>query len=116
LAVIETPDTGERSDRREQFQNTFERVKQSAEAGEAGAQFQLAKIFMAGVAGVRDGRQAREWMQRSAEQGHTEAQFGLGVMSDAVPAVRHATRVRRFRGISVPPRRAMKVRARVLRV
>ncbi|MBI3900427.1 MAG: protein kinase [Gammaproteobacteria bacterium] len=56
----------------------FDRVKAAAEAGDANAQFRLAHMLWDGTAGTRDETQARDWMERAAEQGHRDAQFALG--------------------------------------
>ncbi|MBB4302180.1 hypothetical protein GGD81_001207 [Rhodobium orientis] len=46
--------------------------------GDANAQFQLARMYLDGSGGKRDGRQAARWLQLAAKKGHYQAQALLG--------------------------------------
>lgn len=49
-----------------------------AAAGDAQAQYQLARLYSSGLGVMRDVAQAAEWYRRAAEQGHPGAQYELG--------------------------------------
>jgi TPR repeat protein len=59
----------------------FELLKQSAEAGDAGAQFALGSAFHHGAEGVKAYRpSAIAWYFKAASQGHVDAQASLGAL------------------------------------
>jgi hypothetical protein len=53
-----------------------------ARAGEARAQFELARLYETGRGVARDGAAAAEWYRRAAGQGFVRAQFALGQLYD----------------------------------
>jgi TPR repeat protein len=63
-------------------------LRERAEAGDANAQFQLARCYAEGSGFARDDALALEWYRRAAEQGHANAQFQVGY------AYQHARGVR----------------------
>ena len=75
-------DADEPSERMEDRVAGLERLRASAEAGDARAQYRLARRLFTGDAGVRDEGQAREWMRRAADQGYADAQFAVGMMHE----------------------------------
>ena len=64
------------------FAQSFNEVKESAEQGDAEAQFNLGIMYYTGEGTLTDKKQAFYWYKKSAEQGIAEAQFILGVMYD----------------------------------
>lgn len=64
-------------------------IKNAAQAGDSAVQFALAQMYDRGSTGVpRDYVQAAAWYRKAAEQGHGEAQIGLGKLykdGDGVP-------------------------------
>ena len=52
----------------------------AAEAGDAEAQYRLARFYHAGIKTERDPAQARQWFARAAAQGHVQAAFRLAGM------------------------------------
>jgi len=54
--------------------------QKKAEAGDAGAQFNLGVMYANGEGLVKDQVQAVKWYRKAAEQGMATAQFNLGVM------------------------------------
>ena len=55
------------------------KLRESAEAGSADAQYKLGSLYQQGEGGVKqDDKLAAEWFARSAEQGNADAQFALG--------------------------------------
>jgi hypothetical protein len=55
-------------------------IRPKAEAGDAIAQFDLAKAYMDGKVVKKDPAQAVEWLKKSAGQGYVGAEFALGFM------------------------------------
>ncbi len=53
---------------------------QSAERGDADAQFKLSMIYFEGDGVARSPEQGMKWIRRAADQGHGKAQEGLGMM------------------------------------
>lgn len=74
-------------------------LKQSAEKGDANAQFQLGRKYDSGEGVPQDYSEAAKWYLKAAEQGHLDAQYtiaclyreGLGVTQDYSKAVRWFT-------------------------
>ncbi len=58
----------------------FETLRRNAEAGDAKAQFDLAKAYSEGNGVAKDSAKGMEWLKRSALQGFAGAQVVLGVM------------------------------------
>jgi len=52
--------------------------RRAAEAGHAGAQFNLGVCYSNGDGVAKDAEQAASWFRRAAEAGHADAQFNLG--------------------------------------
>ena len=52
--------------------------REAAEAGDAAAQFQLARCYFAGTGIGRSLPQAMKWLRKSADQGYADAQCHLG--------------------------------------
>lgn len=66
---------------------SFEYVRQAAEAGSADAQFQLGMDYYDGRQGLQpDNDLARNWLRRSAKQGHVAAQFNYAMLIKAQPS------------------------------
>ncbi|GHT42081.1 hypothetical protein FACS189443_4690 [Planctomycetales bacterium] len=55
-------------------------LRQAAELGHKGSQFNLAINYQNGVGVTKDMAEAVKWYRKAAEQGHAGAQFNLGVM------------------------------------
>lgn len=62
------------------FGQTFDKIKKSAEQGDAEAQFNLGVMYDNGAGTLTDKKQAFYWYKKSAEQGYAKAQFSLGLM------------------------------------
>jgi hypothetical protein len=63
-------------------------LRRAAEAGNAGAQVNLGRMYQLGDGMPKDGRQAAQWYRNAAEQGNAMGQNNLGVMyesGDGVP-------------------------------
>lgn len=73
-------DQGQTGAARAQLKTTYQKMRESAEAGDAAAQYKLAKALLGGPTAIRNEQAARDWMRRSAEQEYVEAQFALGFM------------------------------------
>lgn len=73
-------DGGQGGAARPSLRTEFQQWRESAEGGDAAAQFQLAKTLIGGPMAIRNDQEARSWMRRAAEQENVEAQFALGVM------------------------------------
>jgi TPR repeat protein len=58
----------------------FPLYRQSAEMGDAYAQFMLGSYYQDGLGVGRDDAQAIQWYQKAADQGHILAQTTLGIM------------------------------------
>jgi TPR repeat protein len=61
----------------------FQQLKTQAEAGETGAQFELANLYFTGAPDIKleqDLNMAAELYYKAAESGNTEAQYRLGTM------------------------------------
>lgn len=62
-------------------------LRQSAEQGDANAQYRLAIMYYKGLGVAQDPGQALEWCGKAASQGHPDARFLLdGIKSRATPA------------------------------
>ena len=55
-------------------------IQSQAQAGNAKAQFDLARAFYDGAGVAKDPKQGLEWLKRSALQGYFAAEYGLGKM------------------------------------
>jgi len=65
-------------------------IREQAEAGDAAAQFQLAQWFDRGEQGLSvDYEKAFHWYKQAGEQGHTEAQFAVGLLYNLGQGVDH---------------------------
>ena len=53
-------------------------LTESANAGNADAQFNLAVCYYSGEGTAQDFKKAAEWMTKAAKQGHADAQKNLG--------------------------------------
>lgn len=60
------------------YARALEAWRPRAVAGDAQAQYQLARLYGSGLGVTRDVAQAAEWYRRAAEQGHPGAQYELG--------------------------------------
>src|SRR5689334_6869749 len=58
----------------------FAAAKPAAEAGDAKAQYALARCYARGVGTVQDYGKAAEYLRRSAEQGYAYAQTDMGAL------------------------------------
>ena len=75
-------------------------LRQLAEQGDAGAQFNLGAMYAKGLGVARDYAEAIRWYRRAAKQGEARANFNLGVMywngrgvpQDQAAAIRWCTR------------------------
>lgn len=57
-----------------------EEFRESAEAGDANSQFNLALMYEQGIGLSKDDAQAFAWYRKSAEQGNSNAQYNLAVL------------------------------------
>ena len=57
---------------------TIGKYRRLAEAGDAGAQYELGSFYDEGCGVAQDYVEAARWWRKSAEQGHVAAQFSLG--------------------------------------
>ena len=57
----------------------FEELKSAAEQGDAGAQYELGRMYAWGQGVPQNYAQAVSWHRKAAEQGHADAQYNLGV-------------------------------------
>jgi len=55
-------------------------IRHKSEAGNAEAQFELARAYYTGTGVAKDPRQGLEWLRKSAFQGYAAAEFALAVM------------------------------------
>ncbi len=55
-------------------------LRQSAEQGDANAQYALAVMYYKGQGVAQDSPQALEWCRKAVQQGHAEARFLLDGM------------------------------------
>jgi TPR repeat protein len=55
-------------------------IQRRAEAGNAEAQYELAKAYYTGAGVAKNSKQGLEWLRKSASQGHAGAEFALAVM------------------------------------
>ncbi len=67
-----------RSDKIDQIEAVWF-LRLSAEAGHAGAQYELAFIHILGTWASQDDKEALRWLKEAANQNHTRAQYNLGV-------------------------------------
>jgi uncharacterized protein len=68
-----------RNNRAEDEANAKE-VRKSAEAEDASAQYRLGLLYEGGVGVPQNYRQAKEWFEKAAKQGHVGAQADLGAL------------------------------------
>ena len=61
------------------YKTAFTEFRESAEAGDARAQFNLGVLYLTGRGVERDAAKALEWHLKAAAQGLPEAEHGLGV-------------------------------------
>jgi len=66
----------------------LESLAPKAEAGAAGAQYQIGIIYRDGLAGTADPAAAAKWLGRAAAQGHADAQVAAGRLYAAGSGVR----------------------------
>ena len=76
-----------------------EQMTQAAKAGNPYAQHLLGKLYRDGTVVIPDAEKARDWFQRSAEQGLNVAQYALGklLLTDD-PLVRDLSLIHIFYG------------------
>lgn len=60
----------------------YKEFRESADAGHADSQFNVALMFEQGIGVKKDEKQAVEWYRKSAQQGNSAAQFNLGVLCE----------------------------------
>jgi uncharacterized protein len=60
------------------YQLAYREWKESADAGQAEAQFDLGVLYAQGIGVSRDLTEASRWYQKAADQGNAAAQFALG--------------------------------------
>jgi uncharacterized protein len=65
---------------RAEYEATVKALRQSAEKGDASAQFRLGQLYDEGTGVRQDYRQAMEWFEKAAKQGHVGAQINLGTL------------------------------------
>lgn len=71
---------GMRAFRNRDYTTAFKEWKESAEQGQAEAQFDLGVLYAQGRGVRRDLTVAEQWYRKAAEQGNAEAEFALGQM------------------------------------
>jgi TPR repeat protein len=57
-----------------------------AEQGDQDAQFKLGFMYAKGLTVAMDGHEARKWLGKAAEQGHTGAAFELKLLQESANA------------------------------
>ena len=60
------------------YATTLEEARDPARAGDAEAQYYLARLYAGGLGVKKDPKKAARYFRRAAEQGSLEAQFNLG--------------------------------------
>ncbi|SDH49191.1 hypothetical protein SAMN05216588_10541 [Pseudomonas flavescens] len=65
---------------REDLADALQACRQSAEGGDAQAQYELGEFYYDDRATERDLPQALAWFERASLQGHAQAQYHLGMM------------------------------------
>lgn len=65
---------------RDDHQFTVQLYQDSAENGEADAQYKLGLLYLTGNGALQDFAEAAKWMKRAAEQGYALAQYELGMI------------------------------------
>ena len=65
---------------RAEAEATAKALRISAEKGDASAQYRLGQRYDEGVGVSQDYRQAKEWFEKAANQGHPGAQVNLGTL------------------------------------
>jgi hypothetical protein len=65
---------------RAEYEATAKALRQSAEKGDASAQFRLGQLYDEGTGVPKDYGQAKEWFEKAAKQGHVGAQIDLGTL------------------------------------
>jgi TPR repeat protein len=96
-----------------QYQRALDTLRAPAAAGDTGAQYLLALLYLNGVGVEADAARALSLLQSAAERGHAAAAYVLageltrGAVADAAAAtmaapIRRATRARRMRCASMP--------------
>ena len=65
--------------RPDHVQEIIKQIRETAEQGDANAQYKLAMLYSAGTFFAQDDAEAVNWYHKAAKQGHAEAQFCLGV-------------------------------------
>lgn len=63
--------------RQQQFSQAAQLYRNSAEAGNSEAQFQLGNFYLLGRGVTKDEQQAAHWLEQAAAQNHSGAQFAL---------------------------------------
>ena len=76
-AKSETISQAEKAVRMQQFDQAFDLYMQSAESGDADAQYQLANLYLKGLGADKDQAMARFWLDKAVAQGHSGAQYTL---------------------------------------
>ena len=64
----------------EDLPSALQACQQSAENGDAQAQYELGEFYYDGQAGEHDLSQALNWFEHASLQGHAQAQYRLGMM------------------------------------
>jgi TPR repeat protein len=59
---------------------TVQLYQESAENGEADAQYKLGLLYLTGNGALQDFAEAAKWLKRAAEQGYALAQYELGLI------------------------------------
>ncbi len=75
-----TPAVDTSQNNRAEDEVTANKVRESAEAGNASAQYRLGLLYAGGVGVPQNYRQAKEWFEKAAKQGHVGAQADLGTL------------------------------------
>jgi len=60
------------------FRASLKHLRPAAEAGDAGAQLYMGRLYSSGRAGVMDDFEAANWFEKAARQGNAAAQYHLG--------------------------------------
>ena len=59
---------------------TVQLYQESAENGEADAQYKLGLLYLTGNGALQDFAEAAKWLKQAAEQGYALAQYELGLI------------------------------------
>lgn len=78
ISTFKQPEQQENTSAKKEFAQYSEQLVQSAQQGDAEAQYSLGNCYFYGFGVDKDQREAVKWLRKAADQGHTSAQNDLG--------------------------------------